>query len=83
MGQKRRLLQWRTARLDFRYAPPASEIARRRNKSRRASSEHLVYDRSGNNVAARGKITRISPNSPGFVSISIEPPCCLTMMSRD
>src|SRR5262245_10331364 len=29
----------------------------------------------------RGKITRISANSPGLLSTSIEPPCCLTMMS--
>jgi hypothetical protein len=29
----------------------------------------------------RGKITLISVNSPGRVSTSIEPPCCLTMMS--
>ena len=39
------------------------------------------YDRSGSNAAARGKITLISVNSPGSVSTSIEPPCCLTMMS--
>jgi len=30
---------------------------------------------------ARGKITLISANLPGSVSTSIEPPCCLTMMS--
>src|SRR5262249_62399633 len=29
----------------------------------------------------RGKITLISANSPGSVSTSIEPHCCLTMMS--
>ena len=29
----------------------------------------------------RGKVTLISVNSPGCVSTSIEPPCCLTMMS--
>src|SRR5262245_30692199 len=39
------------------------------------------YDRSGSNRATRGKITLISVNSPGRVSTSIEPPCCLTMMS--
>jgi len=33
------------------------------------------------NAAARGKITLISVNSPGWVSTSIEPPCCFTMMS--
>ena len=31
--------------------------------------------------AARGRITLISVNSPGCVSTSIEPPCCLTIMS--
>jgi hypothetical protein len=39
------------------------------------------YDRSGSNAAMRGKITLISVNSPGWVSTSIEPPCCFTMMS--
>jgi hypothetical protein len=33
------------------------------------------------NAATRGKVTLISVNSPGFVSTSIEPPCCFTMMS--
>ena len=33
------------------------------------------------NAATRGKVTLISVNSPGCVSTSIEPPCCLTMMS--
>ena len=32
-------------------------------------------------AAARGKMILISVNSPGSVSTSIEPPCCLTMMS--
>ena len=32
-------------------------------------------------AAARGKMILISVNSPGCVSTSIEPPCCLTMMS--
>jgi hypothetical protein len=32
-------------------------------------------------AATRGKITLISVNSSGSVSTSIEPPCCLTMMS--
>jgi len=32
-------------------------------------------------LGTRGKITLISVNSPGCVSTSIEPPCCLTMMS--
>src|SRR5262245_40824958 len=39
------------------------------------------HERSGSNAATRGKITLISVNSPGCVSTSIEPPCCLTMMS--
>jgi hypothetical protein len=33
------------------------------------------------NTALRGRITLISVNSPGCVSTSIEPACCLTMMS--
>src|SRR5262249_47741790 len=33
------------------------------------------------NAATRGRITLISVNSPGCESTSIEPPCCLTMMS--
>jgi hypothetical protein len=32
-------------------------------------------------AAARGRIIVISVNSPGCVTTSIEPPCCLTMMS--
>src|SRR5262245_27732565 len=32
-------------------------------------------------AAARGKTTLISVNSPALVSTSIEPPCCLTIMS--
>ena len=32
-------------------------------------------------TAARGRMIRSSVNSPGCVSTSIEPPCCLTMMS--
>jgi len=39
------------------------------------------YERSGSNAATRGKTTLISVNSPGRVSTSIEPACCLTMMS--
>jgi hypothetical protein len=38
------------------------------------SGNRVDYDRSGSNAAARGKITRISANSPGSVSTSIEPP---------
>ena len=30
---------------------------------------------------ARGRTIRNSVNSPGLVSTSIDPPCCLTMMS--
>jgi hypothetical protein len=33
------------------------------------------------NTVVRGKITLISVNSPGSLSTSIEPACCLTMMS--
>ena len=33
------------------------------------------------NTAARGRMTLISVNSPGLVSTSIDPECCLTTMS--
>src|SRR5262245_44911171 len=36
---------------------------------------------SHTNTAVRGRITLISVNSPGCVSTSIAPACCLTMMS--
>src|SRR5262249_32825649 len=39
------------------------------------------YERSGSNAVARGRIILISVNSPGCVSTSIDPPCCLTTMS--
>ena len=39
------------------------------------------YERSGSNVATRGRTILISVNWPGCVSTSIEPPCCLAMMS--
>src|SRR5215470_12685325 len=32
-------------------------------------------------AALRGRVMRNTVNSPGFVSTSIDPPCCLTMMS--
>ena len=32
-------------------------------------------------TAVRGRTIRNSVNSPGLVSTSIHPPCCLTMMS--
>jgi hypothetical protein len=40
-----------------------------------------VHARSVGSMAARGRIILISVNSPGCVSTSIEPPCCLTIMS--
>src|SRR5262249_21827549 len=54
------------------------------------SGQCLLWAKSGHrtttgvqerDAATRGKVTRISVNSPGRVSTSIEPPCCLTMMS--
>ena len=45
------------------------------------SGHRNSYGRSGSNATTRGKFTRISVNSPGFVSTSIAPPCCFTMMS--
>jgi hypothetical protein len=48
----------------------------------RAKSGHQDdYARSESNAAVRGKITLISVNSPGVVSTSIDPPCCLTIIS--
>src|SRR5262245_24798381 len=47
----------------------------------RASEDYARPADSPTNTAARGKMTLISVNSPGCVSTSIEPPCCLTMMS--
>src|SRR5215471_20605899 len=32
-------------------------------------------------AALRGRVMRNTVNSPGFVSTSIDPPCCLTIMS--
>src|SRR5262245_25278347 len=32
-------------------------------------------------AALRGRVMRNTVNSPGFVSTSIDPPCCLTMVS--
>src|SRR5689334_16358345 len=32
-------------------------------------------------AALRGRVMRNAVNSPGIVSTSIDPPCCLTMMS--
>jgi hypothetical protein len=45
----------------------------------RASEDH-AFDLE-RKAAARGKIILISVNSPGKVWTSIDPPCCLTMMS--
>src|SRR6516162_1280418 len=45
---------------------------------KRTSGNHC---RSESNAPVRGRISLISANSPGLVSTSIEPPCCLTMMS--
>ena len=39
------------------------------------------HARSVGSMAARGRIILISVNWPGYVSTSIDPPCCLTMMS--
>ena len=44
-----------------------------------ASEDHAFN--SERKAAARGKIILISVNSPDKVSTSIDPPCCLTMMS--
>ena len=46
-----------------------------------ANSGHRAFSTFQTNTARRGRIILISVNSPGCVSTSIEPPCCLTMMS--
>ena len=43
--------------------------------------DHTRPPDSARNTAARGKVILISVNSPGLVSTSIEPTCCLTTMS--
>ena len=57
----------RTDEIDVRYVPLATKV--------RCSKNPVYLD------GTRGKITLNSANSPGTVSTSIEPPCCLTMMS--
>ena len=67
---------------DVRFTPESGHMQCTRRCPLSANSGHDDdYERSGSNAATRGKITLISLNSPGCVSTSIEPPCCLTMMS--
>ena len=51
----------------YRFVPLATKVQRSKNS--------VYLD------GTRGKITLNSANSPGTVSISIKPPCCLTTMS--
>ena len=51
-------------------------IINHENKKIYARSPDLIRD-----AAARGRTIRNSVNSPGCVSTSMDPPCCLTMMS--
>ena len=51
-------------------------IINHENEQVHARSPDLIRD-----AAARGRTIRNSVNSPGCVSTSIDPPCCLTMMS--
>ena len=51
-------------------------IINHENKKIHARSPDLIRD-----PPARGRTIRNSVNSPGCVSTSIDPPCCLTMMS--
>src|SRR5262245_18983668 len=46
-----------------------------------ALGQKRTLGRLQTNTTTGGRITLISVNSPGCVSTSIEPPCCLTMMS--
>ena len=51
-------------------------IINHENEQVHMRSPDLIRD-----AAARGRTILNSVNSPGCVSTSIEPPCCLTMMS--
>ena len=51
-------------------------IVNHENEQVHARSPDLIRD-----APARGRTIRNSVNSPGCVSTSIDPPCCLTMMS--
>ena len=53
-------------------AAPSADIAK---------EDHARLPVSARNTAARGRVILNSVNSPGWVSTSIDPPCCLTMMS--
>src|SRR5262252_7245882 len=70
------------AKRHVRFTPLSGHVQCKSACPLRAKSGHRDdYEPSGSNAAARGKITLISVNSPGCVSTSIEPACCLTMMS--
>src|SRR5262249_59167412 len=47
----------------------------------RHRADYACLPDSVRNTATRGKMTLISVNTPGCVSTSIAPPCCLTTMS--
>jgi hypothetical protein len=59
-----------SALADIRFVPIVDILA----------SEDHAFD-SERKAAARGKMILNSVNSPGCVSTSVDPPCCLTMMS--
>ena len=61
---------WRNSSLDIGF------IINHKNEKVHERSPDLAMV-----AAPRGKIILNSVNSPGCVSTSIDPPCCLTMMS--
>jgi hypothetical protein len=63
--------------------PPKADICAAKTNVRFGPKADIKddYDRSGSNAAARGRMILISVNPPGCVSTSIDPPCCLMMMS--
>ena len=59
---------------------PTSGVAAKLRDGQAARSMSQVRP-PGMNAAARGRITWTSVYSPGWVSTSIDPACCLTIMS--
>ena len=74
---------------DLLHRHALSALDQQKKKSTRARPGNgallgVTYARprgSATNVAVRGRTILISVYSPGWVSTSIDPECCLTMMS--
>ena len=60
----------------------SDQIADRSRMTQRAKSrQSALQQKEAQTLALRGTMILISVNSPGCVSTSIEPACCLTTMS--